>query len=144
RPAGAVACAPAHRRGTVSAPPRHRLYRVLLRIAPGSLRDAHGDEMEALFADRLAEARRAGGSAVARTWIHGAYDLLHARAATWTRRGTRLTIAIDERNALMVGSDFRYALRSLGRQKSATALVICMLSLGIAANVAVFSLVNGL
>jgi predicted permease len=44
----------------------------------------------------------------------------------------------------MLTSDFRYALRSLTRQKTATALVLLMLSLGIAANVAVFSLVNGL
>ncbi|MGH9331877.1 MAG: ABC transporter permease, partial [Vicinamibacterales bacterium] len=44
----------------------------------------------------------------------------------------------------MVTSDVRYALRSLARQKTATALVLLMLSLGIAANVAVFSLVNGL
>jgi predicted permease len=124
--------------------PRHRLYRALLRAAPASLRDAHGGEMEALFAERLDEARRAGRLAVARTWVRAALDLLHARTATWTRPGTPLTIAIDERNAFMAGSDFRYALRSLGRQKSATALVVCMLSLGIAANVAVFSLVNGL
>jgi predicted permease len=43
-----------------------------------------------------------------------------------------------------VASDLRFALRSLARQKSATALVVLMLALGIAANVAVFSLVNGL
>ncbi|HJS73535.1 MAG TPA: ABC transporter permease, partial [Vicinamibacteria bacterium] len=41
-------------------------------------------------------------------------------------------------------SDIRHALRSLARQKWATALVVLMLSLGIAANAAVFSLVNGL
>ncbi|HEX2443742.1 MAG TPA: ABC transporter permease [Vicinamibacterales bacterium] len=44
----------------------------------------------------------------------------------------------------MVTTDLRYALRSIARQKTATALVLLMLSLGIAANVAVFSLVNGL
>ena len=128
----------------MSARRHHPLYRALLRLAPAPLRDTHANEMEALFAERLDEARRIGPSAVARTWMHGASDVLHARAASWARRGTPLTIAIEERNALMVGSDSRYALRSLGRQKSATALVICMLSLGIAANVAVFSLVNGL
>jgi hypothetical protein len=76
--------------------------------------------------------------------LHGTLDLLRARATSWSRRSTPLTISIDERNTLMVGSDFRYALRSLGRQKSATALVVFMLALGIAANVAVFGLVNGL
>ena len=44
----------------------------------------------------------------------------------------------------MIGSDVRYVLRSLSRQKVGTALVVAMLALGIAANVAVFSLVNGL
>ena len=44
----------------------------------------------------------------------------------------------------MLGSDIRYALRSLIRQKFASGLVVAMLGLGIAANVAVFSLVNGL
>jgi predicted permease len=44
----------------------------------------------------------------------------------------------------MLGSDFRYALRSLLRQKSSALLVIGMLALGIAANIAVFSFVNGL
>ena len=44
----------------------------------------------------------------------------------------------------MIGSDIRYALRSLSRQKFATGLVLAMLAMGIAANVAVFSLVNGL
>lgn len=44
----------------------------------------------------------------------------------------------------MIGSDIRYAVRSLSRQKFATTLVVLMLGLGIAANVAVFSIVNGL
>ena len=38
----------------------------------------------------------------------------------------------------MIGTDIRYAYRSLSRQKLGTGLVIGMLALGIAANVAVF------
>ena len=44
----------------------------------------------------------------------------------------------------MLASDIRFAVRSLSRQKFATGLVLAMLALGIAANVAVFSIVNGL
>jgi predicted permease len=44
----------------------------------------------------------------------------------------------------MIGSDIRYAIRSLTRQRFATGVVITMLAMGIAANVAVFSLVNGI
>jgi hypothetical protein len=40
--------------------------------------------------------------------------------------------------------ELRSALRSFRRQKVATSLVVIMLSLGIAANIVVFSLVNGL
>ena len=44
----------------------------------------------------------------------------------------------------MLGSDLRYALRALARRKAAAGLVVSLLALGIAANVAVFSLINGL
>ena len=44
----------------------------------------------------------------------------------------------------MIGSDLRYAWRSLSHQKLGTGLVIGMLALGIGATVAVFSLINGL
>ena len=44
----------------------------------------------------------------------------------------------------MFGSDFRYAWRALTHQKLGSGLVVLMLALGIGANVAVFSLVNGL
>ena len=44
----------------------------------------------------------------------------------------------------MLGSDLRYTLRWLARQKASTVLVVCLLALGIGANIVVFSLVNGL
>ena len=114
-------------------------YRALLRLAPRHLRDAHGDEMEELFAERLATARHRGPLAAAGVWVHAAADLVRAR-----RTGVPLTVPIDERTAHMTGSDIRYAWRSLLRQRGATTLVVFMLALGIAANVAVFTLVNGL
>ena len=44
----------------------------------------------------------------------------------------------------MIGSDIRYAWRALSHQRLGSGLVLLMLALGIGANVAVFSLVNGL
>ena len=44
----------------------------------------------------------------------------------------------------MIGSDIRYAWRSLNHQRFGSLLVIGMLALGIGSTVAVFSLVNGL
>jgi predicted permease len=121
-------------------------YRLLLRLAPRRLRDKHAPEMEALFRDRLAHARRRGAVAVAATWLSAAFDVvlsipLEARYR-WRRRG-RVGVP-RERKSLMLGSDLRYAWRSLSHQKLGTGLVIGMLALGIGATVAVFSLINGL
>ena len=83
-------------------------------------------------------------AAVAAVWMRAVSDLLHARVGSWKAPRVPLTVYIDERTTLMPGSDIRYAWRALLRQRGASALVIFMLALGIAANVAVFSLVNGL
>jgi putative ABC transport system permease protein len=121
-----------------------RLYRRLLPLAPRALRDEHGAAMEELFAERLALARGRGRLAVLGAWIHAVADLAHARARSWRADRVALTVPIDERTAIMAGSDLRYAWRSLLRQPGASTLVVLMLALGIAANVAVFTLVNGL
>ena len=44
----------------------------------------------------------------------------------------------------MIGSDIRYAWRALDHQRFGSAIVVAMLALGIGANVAVFTLINGL
>ncbi len=117
------------------------LYRALLVIAPRDLRERHGADMEALVEERLDAARRRGRMATAAVWLCAAGDLLQARV-----RPPRvpLTVPIDERRSLMSGSDVRHAWRALVRQRGASTLVVLMLALGIAANVAVFTLVNGL
>ena len=115
-----------------------RLYRLLLRLAPRALRDAHGDEMEEMFAETLEASRARGPSAVWATWSAAIADVLTAR------RRARLNLPDTHHKGNTVGSDLRYALRALRRQRGATLLVLTMLTLGIAANVAVFALVDGL
>jgi putative ABC transport system permease protein len=44
----------------------------------------------------------------------------------------------------MIGSDVRHAWRALNHQRFGSAIVVAMLALGIGANVAVFTLINGL
>jgi predicted permease len=121
-----------------------RAYRALLALAPRQLREQHGADMEELFAERLTAARARGSAAIGAVWIRATSDLVHARVAAWRAPRVPLTVYIDERTTIMHGSDVRYAWRALLRQRGATALVVGMLALGIAANVAVFSLVNGL
>ncbi len=123
-----------------------KAYRLLLRLAPRRLREKHGAEMEALFRHRLDEARARGRMAALAIWIGATRDLLHAVPVEllhhWRRRGR--VGQPPERKSLMIGSDLRYAWRSLSHQKLGTGLVIGMLALGIGATVAVFSLLNGL
>jgi putative ABC transport system permease protein len=120
------------------------LYRALLVLGPQRLRRDHARDMDELFAERLAAARANGRAAVAAAWFRAAADLLNARIQTWRATRVPLTVHIDERTTLMIGSDLRYAWRALLRQRGASALVVLMLALGIAANVTVFSLLNGL
>ena len=121
-------------------------YRLLLRLAPSRLRSKHAADMEAVFRDRLADAKQRGSVAVAITWLHAIRDVVGAIPIElhqqWRRRGR--VGPPRERRPHMIGSDFRYAWRALTHQKLGSSLVVTMLALGIAANVAVFSLINGL
>jgi predicted permease len=121
-------------------------YRALLRLVPRRLRERHAVEMEAIFRDRLDEARARGSFATALVWCHAARDVTAAIPKElihhWRRRG-RVGVP-RERRSVMIGSDFRYAWRSLNHQRFGSLLVIGMLALGIGSTVAVFSLVNGL
>jgi predicted permease len=121
-----------------------RVYRLLLRGAPRRLRDLHGHEMEALFAEALSDARAEGRLAVGRAWLAAVRDIAAARAREPFRRRPAHVRGEPERKPIMLGSDLRYTIRWLLRQRFSTALVVAMLALGIAANVVVFSLVNGL
>jgi putative ABC transport system permease protein len=121
-------------------------YRLLLRLAPRRLREKHGGEMEAMFRHRLVEAHRRGAIAVAGAWYHALADITASiprnLVQQWQRRGR--VGPPRERRSLMIGSDIRYAWRSVNHQRLGSVLVIGMLALGIGSTVSVFSLVNGL
>ncbi|HET9371431.1 MAG TPA: ABC transporter permease [Vicinamibacterales bacterium] len=119
-----------------------RVYRRLLALAPTDLRARHGDEMAAVFADAIARARVRGRRAVAAVWLRAALDLAAARVRSMARRSR--THSHEPRSTSMLGTDLRYTFRWLRRQKTSTALVVVMLTLGIAANIVVFSLIDGL
>ena len=124
--------------------PSARAYRILLVLAPRRLRHRHARDMEALFAERLAAARRRGRFSAAAAWALALADLLAARVREPFRQRYTPPVVARSRKAVMLSTDLRYACRWLLRQKFSTALVAAMLALGIAANVVAFSLLNGL
>jgi predicted permease len=120
-------------------------YRVLLFLGPRALRREHGSEMEELFLDALTRARARGFPARAAVWAAALCDLVLASIARSFRpRPSALPATRHERPLLMLGTDIKYTFRSLAHQKLSTALVVGMLTLGLAANVVVFGLINGL
>jgi predicted permease len=121
-----------------------RLYRALLHLGPRHLRERYADEMAALFLDALHSARSLGRLETTRVWTLAIGDLVRVRTTQTFAPRVRLRRDPDERRPLMFSNDFRYTCRWLARQKFSTALVVSMLAIGIAANVVVFGLVNGL
>jgi len=119
-----------------------RLFRAALRVLPADMRERDGAEIEALFAHE-SEAARASGVPRHLAFVIGAvWDILRrAPYEHWRRRGRRRNEDSTMRSFI---ADLRFAFRSFGRQPGATALVVLTLTLGVAANTAVFAIVDGL
>jgi putative ABC transport system permease protein len=137
-----------------------RVYRALLRLYPRDFRDRFGDDMTDFFRDARIAARRSGGSlGVARAWGRAAADIarvasierteataraLRAAHDSWTDDTSRLTPdSRDEDMLATLMGDIRYALRGMVAKRAFSAIVLATLALGIGANVAIFSVVNG-
>ena len=127
-------------------PPRRslsaRVFHLLLHVLPEDVRDGNGAEIEALFADQAADARARGPLCHAAFVAGAAWDLVRrAPYEHWRRRGRHRNEDSPMRSFL---ADLRFAVRSFGRQPGAIALIVLTLTLGIAANTAVFAIVDGL
>lgn len=125
-----------------------RLYRLLLRAYPRSLRAAHGAEMLAAVEEAWQAARRQGRRArlrfVGRLLADFARSLSAARRATAPPRQSVRHRDLRGRDSLFsrFSRDLRLATRILWRARWSTAAIVITLSLVIGANVAVFSAVQ--
>jgi hypothetical protein len=102
-----------------------RAYRALLHLYPASFRAEYGEEMAAIFRHRLREA--GGRSARFALWVRAFQEILvNALAVHWD----------------ILSQDLRYTARALGRARGFALAAIAVVSLGVGANTAAFSVTD--
>ena len=114
------------------------VYRRLLRAYPRQFRERFAGGMQQVFRDRYQAAVRRGVVPAARFLLGTLADIAVNAAAVRFHARERTPM-----NWRSLGSDARYALRMFLRNPVFTCLAVAALALGIGANSAIFTIVNG-
>jgi putative ABC transport system permease protein len=104
-----------------------RAFRFLLRFFPAEFQGDYGREMEQVFREQRRDSQESKAG-LFRLWGETIVGIFR------TAPGEHIE---------MFRQDGGFALRMMGKNKGFTALVVCILALGIGANTAIFSVING-
>lgn len=115
-----------------------RRYRTLLRLFPSEFRDRWADDMEAVFRHRMEAARTR--RARARVWLTAVVDTTTQAGLEWWNH-LRTIEGGDGMGG--IGTEWKQALRGLRRTPWVTLTAVITMALGIGANTAMFSVVDG-
>jgi putative ABC transport system permease protein len=118
--------------------PSDRFYRLLLRLYPGDFRQRYERAMTDFHRDRVAAARQARESMTV-LWLRTVADVVTSAATEHTRN-----FFAEERVMETIAHDLAFGVRSLARRPAFTAIVVATIALGVGANAAIFSVVNGI
>lgn len=118
------------------------ILRLVRTYFPAALRDAYGDDLEAFWIEQACEPRYQGWVGRLRLSIHLIIDVLRTAMSQRTAPENS-SVSPRRRSRRSLGSDLKYALRSLRRAPLYSSVAIVTLALGIGATTALYTVVDG-